>query len=154
MITSKFSIGFRSGKLPGQSSKVNFDFQKNVCIFFFWSAAWCIVLLKNTIAIWEWFLHCCNQVFSKIFRYLVEFFIPSLGHNLPVPLRVKQPQNIFFGGCFGNYRIWKFLRGSPILRLTLWNLRPCTLKWLSSEKKLFTIHLFLYFYPNLGVFSS
>ena len=33
MIAHKFSMGFRYGQLPGQSSKVNFDFQKNVCIF-------------------------------------------------------------------------------------------------------------------------
>ena len=29
---NKFSMGFRYGQLPAQSSKVNFDFQKNVCI--------------------------------------------------------------------------------------------------------------------------
>ena len=34
MIANKFSMGFRSGELPGLSSKVNFDFLKNVCTFF------------------------------------------------------------------------------------------------------------------------
>ena len=34
MITRKFLMGFRSRELPGQSGKVNFDFQRNVCIFF------------------------------------------------------------------------------------------------------------------------
>ena len=92
--------------------------------------------------------------FFKTFRYLVKFIIPSLGHNLPAPLRVKQTQNIFFGWYFGAYRIRKALRGSPILCLTYWDLLPCTSKWFSSEKQLYPFFYspFFVFFPYLGVF--
>ena len=42
MIAHNFSMGFRYGQLPGQSSKVNFDFKKNVCIFLKYGMVHCI----------------------------------------------------------------------------------------------------------------
>ena len=34
---------------------------------------------------------------ANISRYLTKFIISSIGHNLPVPLNVNHPQNIFEG---------------------------------------------------------
>ena len=89
---------------------------------------------------------CCidgTNFVSNISWYLVEFIIPSIGHNLPVPFNVKHPQNIFFGGCFGACWMWKLLRGSPALRLTYCDLWPCISKWLSSENTTFLHSSFL-----------
>ena len=100
MIALKFSMGFRSREFPGQVKTVNLAFLKKVSIFFY---------------VWQGALSCWKIPFtsgndscidgtnfgSNISWYLVEFIIPSIGHNLPVPLNVKHPQTIFFGGCFG-----------------------------------------------------
>ena len=99
MIAHKFSIGFRSGELPGQFKTINLTFLKKVSIFYdVWQGAlssWKIPFPSGN--------DCCidgTNFVSNISWYLVEFIIPSIGHNLPVPLNVKHPQNIFFGGCF------------------------------------------------------
>ena len=51
MIAHKFSIGFRSGELPGHSKTVNLAFLKKISIFL--CVAGCIVLLENLISIWK-----------------------------------------------------------------------------------------------------
>ena len=47
-----------------------------------------------------------SRYLVKISLYLMEFTIPLTGISLPVPSKVKQPQNIFFGGCFGVCSVW------------------------------------------------
>ena len=64
MIAQKFSMGFRSGELPGQSSTVIFDFLKHVCIF-----------LKCGV------VHCFAEKYQchleKIFALLEPSFFPK-----------------------------------------------------------------------------
>ena len=121
-------------------------FRKKLAFFYVWQGAlscWKILFPSGS--------DCCidgTNFVSNISWYLVEFIIPSIGHNLPVPLNVKHPQNIFFKGCFGAYWMWKLLRSSPALRLTYCDLWPCTSKWLSFENITFLTLPF----PNVYIF--
>jgi len=59
-----------------------------------------------------------SRYLVKISLHLMEFIIALTEICLPVPLKVKQPQNIFFGGCFGACSIWPPWSGSPLLLRT------------------------------------
>ena len=87
---------------------------------------------------------------ADISWYFAEFILPSIGHNLPVPLNLKHPQNIFFGGCFGACCLRKLLRASPTLHLSYCGLWPCTSKWFSSESITFLHSFFSHFWYFLA----
>ena len=154
MIAHKFSIGLRSGELPGHSKTLNLLSLKNFCIIFdVWHGArscWKIPP-RSGKATWT----VGSRYLVKISLYLMEFIIPSTGISLPVPLKVKQPQNIFFGGCFGACSIWPSWRGSPLLLRTYCDRYPWTSKWLSSEN-ITCLHFcrphFLCFFAHCSLF--
>ena len=112
MIAHKFSFGLRSGEMPGHSKTLYLLSLKNVCIIFdeWQSARHCGKMpppsgkVTRTVG---------SRYLVKISLYLMEFIIPLTGISLPVPLKVKQPQNIFFGGCFGAWSIWPLWRVFP-----------------------------------------
>jgi len=132
MIAHKFSFGLRSGELPGHSKTLNLLSLKNFCIIFdVWHGArpcWKMPPPSGKVT-----RTVVCRYLVKIYLYLMDFIIPLTGISLPVPLKVKQPQNIFFGGCFSAWSMWPLWRGSPLLLRTYWDRYPWNSKWLSSE---------------------
>ena len=114
-LNHRFSIGFRSGLLPGQSKTAN-------------SLSWIYDL--TILDLWHgaessWNIFACNFVmFEARFElrtsiYFCPFIIPSIGSSDPTPLQLKHTQNIWLRGnltefltkfgvnddCQGNLRI-------------------------------------------------
>ena len=155
MMTHKFSIGFRSGELPGQSRNEMLWSEKKI-FDFFWRMAWCQFLLKDTIPIRKCLLHIWNYSSLDNFNVLVTFH-----HSLNRKMRTnsfeaKVSRNIFFAGCFTCWLMWHGFTLSPTLRLTYWTCFPPTTKWVSSEKRTFfqsSRVQFLYFLTQASLFT-
>ena len=132
MIAHQFSIGLRPGELPGHSRTLDLLSLKNFCIIFdVWHGArsrWKMPPPSGKVT-----QTVGSKYLVKISLYLMEIIIPLIGISLPVPLKVKLPQNTFFGACFGACSIWPPWRGSPSLLRTYWDRYPWTSNWLSSE---------------------
>jgi len=89
LIAYTFSIGLRSGELPGHSKTLN--------LHHFWCVAPRQILLKNATSFGKSNSDSWKQIFGQNFFAFDGIHHSSTGITFPVPLKVKQPQNIFFG---------------------------------------------------------
>ena len=89
LIAYTFSIGLRSGELPGHSKTLN--------LHHFWCVAPRQILLKNATSFGKSNSDSWKQIFGENFFAFDGIHHSSTGITFPVPLKVKQPQNIFFG---------------------------------------------------------
>ena len=89
LIAYTFSIGLRSGELPGHSKTLN--------LHHFWCVAPRQILLKNATSFGKSNSDSWKQIFGENFFAFDGIHHSSTGITFPVPLKVKQPQSIFFG---------------------------------------------------------
>ena len=130
-IAHRFSIGFKSGEFPSQSSTETWFSWKNLTVFLEeWQGAkscWKIPFSPGNAR-----FKSGKALLLKTSMYLSVFIMPSIGTREPTPFHVKPPQNIFFGGCFTDSFMWWEVNIFPALLRTTWLCLPLTKKWLSS----------------------
>lgn len=71
------------------------------------------IFLENFISIREYCFHTGHHIFCC---HIFILLIPSIGLNLPGPLVLIKPQNIF-SGFLGTFGIWCLRIGAPLVLL-------------------------------------
>jgi len=107
LVDHKFSMGLRSGELPGQTITFNFASWKSSSLF----------QMKDTGQYPRIFLHHLEMAFLSITSMnLYKFMIPSIGISEAATEKLKLPQNIVLGSFTSSLK-WAGLNCSQILIL-------------------------------------